>query len=108
MEPGTAADAVDELVHVGLRVSRAVTGAPAGPSIGLACTDVDRSWYVDLAEAGHLAIHREPVDVAVTLRGTAEGLLLWLWGRIDIDDGKMDVIGERAVVARWTELMPTS
>jgi hypothetical protein len=69
---------------------------------------VDQAWHLDLAEVGHLTIRAEPIDVAVTLRGTAEALLLWLWGRIDIVGGEIEVDGDRSVVERWTELLPTS
>jgi uncharacterized protein (TIGR03083 family) len=108
MEPDTAADAVDEMLDVGLRVTRAMADAPAGPAIRLACTDAHRAWHLDLAEVGRLTIHTEPIDVTVTLRGTAEALLLWLWGRIDIAGGDIEVDGDRSVVARRTELLPTS
>jgi uncharacterized protein (TIGR03083 family) len=108
MEPDVAADAVDELLDVGLRVTRAAADSPAGPAIRLACTDAHQAWHLDLAEVGRLTIHAEPIDVAVTLRGTAEALLLWLWGRIDIAGGELDIDGDRSVVTRWTELLPTS
>ena len=108
MDPGTAADAVDEVLGVGLRVTRAVAGAPAGPAIRLACTDARHEWDLDLAEAGRLTLPTTPIEVAVTLRGTAEALLLWLWGRIDIAERDIEVEGDRSVLARWRELLPTS
>ncbi len=108
MEPGTAADAIDEMVGVGLRVARAITAAPAGPAIRLVCADIDQAWCFDLAAVGRLTMRAEPIEVAVTLRGTAEALLLFLWGRVDIDGGEIEVDGDRSVVARWTELLPTS
>jgi len=108
MEADAAADAVDELLDVGLRASRAITDAPAGPAIGVACTDADEAWYVDLSDVGRITIQTEPIDTAVTLRGTAEALLLWLWGRVDIADGGIEIDGDRSVVARRTELLPTS
>ena len=114
MEPEIAADAVDELLDVGLRVTRAVADAPAGPAIRLACVDTPdtpHAWHLDLSEVGRLTIHAQPidvVDVAVTLRGTAEDLLLWLWGRIEIDGASIEVDGDRSVLDRWTELLPTS
>jgi hypothetical protein len=67
-----------------------------------------QAWHLDLAGVSRLTIHAEPIDVDVTLRGTAEALLLWLWGRIDIAGGELDIDGDRSVVARWTELLPTS
>jgi uncharacterized protein (TIGR03083 family) len=108
MEPETAADAVDELLDVGVRVIRAVADAPAGPSISLASTDAHRAWHLDLGEVGHLTIRTAPIDTVVTLRGTAEALLLWLWGRVDIAAGEIEIDGDRSVVARRTELLPVS
>jgi uncharacterized protein (TIGR03083 family) len=108
MEPEIAADAVDELLAVGLGVTRAMTHAPAGPAIRLACIDTPHAWHLDLSEVGRLTLHAQPIDVAVTLRGTAEDLLLWLWGRIEIEGASIEVDGDRSVLARWTELLPTS
>lgn len=108
MEPETAADAVDEVLDVGLRVTRAMADSPAGPAVRLACTDAPRAWHLDLGEAGRLTIHAESIDVDVTLRGTAEALLLWIWGRLDVAGGGLDVDGDRSVVTRWAELLPTS
>jgi hypothetical protein len=70
--------------------------------------DHPTSWHLDLTEVGRLTIHAESIDVDVTLRGTAEALLLWLWGRIDITGGELDIDGDRSAVARWSELLPTS
>ena len=108
MEPEIAADAIDELLDVGLRVTGAVTDAPAGPAIRLACIDSHYAWHLDLSEIGRLTIHAQPIDVAVTLRGTAEDLLLWLWRRIEIDGASIEVDGDRSVLDRRTELLPTS
>jgi hypothetical protein len=51
----------------------------------------------DVADAYRtgLTIHAESIDVDVTLRGTAEALLLWLWERIDIAGGELDIDGDR-------------
>lgn len=108
MEPEIATGAVDEVLDVGLRVTRAVAHAPAGPAIRLACADTPHVWHLDLSEVGRLTIHAQPIDVAVTLSGTAEDLLLWLWGRIEIEGASIEVDGDRSVLARWTELLPTS
>lgn len=108
MAPEVAADAVDELLEVGLRVTRAATDAPAGPAVRLACSDARHAWDLDLSQAGRLTIHPEPIDVAVTLRGTAEALLLWLWGRVEIEGASIEVDGDRSLLARRAELLPTS
>jgi uncharacterized protein (TIGR03083 family) len=107
MDPEIAADAVDELVHVGLRVTRSVAAAPAAPAIALACTDSEHVWYLDLAEVGRLAVHTTPIDTAATISGTAEALLLWLWGRVDLATGGILIEGDPSVVARRSELLPT-
>jgi uncharacterized protein (TIGR03083 family) len=108
MVPEVAADAVDEMIDVGLRATRATAHAPAGPAIRLQCADARHVWHLDLSEVGRLTIHAEPIDVAVTLRGTAEELLLWLWARIEIDHTAIEVEGDRSVLTRRGELLPTS
>jgi uncharacterized protein (TIGR03083 family) len=110
MDPVVAADALDEHLDLGVSATRAIHGSPAGPSVRIACTDADAEWYLDLAEAGRRAIHRgpfEPIDVALTLRGGAEALLLLLWGRLDAESAGVDGDGDHEVLARWTELVPT-
>ena len=42
------------------------------------------------------------------MRGTAEALLLWPRGRIDIAGGELDIDGDRTVVTRRNEFLPTS
>ena len=65
MDPVIAADAVDEYLDFAVSATRAILGAPAGPAVRIVCTDADREWYLDFAEAGG-TIHREPVDIAMT------------------------------------------
>ena len=51
MDPVIAADAVDEYLDFAVSATRAILGAPAG--LGrIVCTDADREWYLDFAEAG--------------------------------------------------------
>ena len=106
MDPVIAADAVDEYLDFAVSATRAILGAPAGPAVRIVCTDADREWYLDFAEAGRRTIHREPVDVAMTLRGRAEALLLLMYGRLDAELAGVDVDGDHEVLARWTELVP--
>jgi predicted lipid carrier protein YhbT len=69
---------------------------------------VDYFAVIDVAGAGQCAVYREPTEVALTLRGGAEALLLLLWGRLDADRAGVGVEGDREVLARWTELVPTA
>jgi len=106
MDPVVAADAVDEYLDFAVSATRAILGAPAGPAVRIVCTDADLEWYLDLAQAGRRTIHREPVDVAMMLRGRAEGLLLLMYGRLDAECAGVDVAGDHEVLARWAELVP--
>lgn len=106
MDPVVAADALDEYLDFAVSATRAILGAPAGPAVRIVCTDADQEWYLDFAEAGRRTIHREPVDVAMTLRGRAEALLLLLYGRLDAEHAGVDVDGDLDVLVRWTELVP--
>jgi hypothetical protein len=106
MEPSVAADGVDEMLDVFVSATRALHGSPAGPAVRICCTDADGDWYLDLAEAGERTVHAEPVDVALTMRGRAEALLLLLWGRLDADTAGVDLEGDPEVLTRWAELVP--
>jgi hypothetical protein len=91
---------------LGVGASRAINASPAGPAVRVACTDTAREWHLDLTEAGR-TLHHEPIDVAMTLRGEAEALLLLLWGRLDADHTNVDIDGDHQILARWTELVPS-
>ena len=108
MDPEVAAHAVDEYLDLGVSASRAINRSPAGPAVRVACTDIDREWFLDLAEAGRSTLHPQPIDVALSLRGRAEALALLLWGRLDADSAGVDVDGDREVLARWNELVPSA
>jgi uncharacterized protein (TIGR03083 family) len=109
MDPAVAADSIDELVDVFFGASRAVNGSPAGPVVGFRCTDVGGEWYVDLTEPGArtvLAVAPPSGDVAFTLSGPAEDLLLVLWGRLDLAATKVTLAGDESVWSNWTTLVP--
>ena len=106
IDPPVAADAIDEWADVLVGASRALHMSPAGPAVRISCADVDQEWYLSLAEAGGRTVHTEPIDVALTIRGEAEALLLLLWGRIDADAAGVDLEGDTDLLARWNELVP--
>jgi uncharacterized protein (TIGR03083 family) len=113
MDPVVAADALDEFLDVAVAATRGFHGSPAGPAVRVACTDTDAEWHLDLAEAGRRTLHRGPgdvgvdADVALTLRGGAEALLLWAYGRLDVAAAGVAVEGDHEVLAGWTELVPS-
>jgi uncharacterized protein (TIGR03083 family) len=106
MEPPVAADGVDELLDVFVRTTRELQGAPAGPLVHLEGTDAGRQWFLDLREPGGRALASGPVECATSLRGSAEGLLLVLWGRLDPESAGVEVQGDRDLMERWGELIP--
>jgi uncharacterized protein (TIGR03083 family) len=107
MDPSVAADGIDEWLDVFVSASRAVHGSPGGPAVGIGCTDTEGQWHLDLAEVGGRTVRSGPIDdVAVTLRGPAEALLLLLWGRLDASTAGVLIEGDGSILARWTELIP--
>jgi uncharacterized protein (TIGR03083 family) len=106
MDPAVAADGVDELLDVFVDASRGLHASPAGPAVRIACTDAEEEWYLDLSVAGGRTVQTEPMDVALTLRGRAEALLLLLWGRVDAEAAGVEVDGDRDVLTGWNKLVP--
>lgn len=107
MDPEVAADAIDEYLDLGVAAARAIHDAPAGPAIRVACTDIDRDWFLDLTEPGRRTLRPEPIPVALALYGPAESLLLVLWGRLAPDVAGIDPQGDPHVLARWSDLVPS-
>lgn len=108
MDPAVAADGVDELLDVFVGMSRFLHAAPgAGESFHLHCTDTDGEWLLVCNAAGERELRREHAKGDVAYRGRAEDLLLFGWGRIGAEDGGIEVLGDPAVHARWSELVPS-
>src|ERR1700677_3955353 len=76
-----AADGIDEFLDVFVAASRATHGAPAGPTVSFQCSDRTDEWWLDLSRRGERVVSRAPLDASVQIRGTAEQLLLVVWGR---------------------------
>lgn len=106
MDASVAADGVDELLDVFVSTTRALHRSPAGPAVHISCTDADPEWYLDLAEVGGRTVQAEPIDVALTLRGPAEALLLLLWGRMDASSAGVEVGGNHEILTNWDEFIP--
>jgi uncharacterized protein (TIGR03083 family) len=107
MDPEVAADAVDEFLMILLGATRAHFQAPAGPGIHLAATDSVDEWFLDLSQPGRHVASRHPIDVALSIRATAEELLLLVYGRIEPHAHGFRVEGDPELVSRWPELLPS-
>jgi uncharacterized protein (TIGR03083 family) len=103
IDPAMAADGIDEYFTVMLprMLQRgAVTLPDSAPPVGFELTDVSGSWIVRAEGA-------QPVpDVAsapvARVHGSAEDLLLVLWGRRDVT--RLDVAGDPAAALVWLTL----
>jgi uncharacterized protein (TIGR03083 family) len=102
-----AADGIDEFLDVFVAASRATHGAPAGPTMSFQCSDRSDEWWLDLSRRGERIVSRAPLDASVRIRGTAERLLLVVWGRIPPRDAAgVEVSGDVGGLDRWSELVP--
>lgn len=107
IDAALAADGIDEYLEIFVARVRAAVSAPGnGESVHVHCTDAAGEWLVTFPSAGTSELRREHAKGDVAFRGPAEGLLLYLWGRVDADAAGVDVIGDDGVLARWRELVP--
>ena len=102
--PEFATDGIDEYTEVGLRYS---SGRPnriyPSQSLHLHCTDTAGEWFMVGTDGPDLTVTREHAKGDAAVRGTAEGLLLWVWGR---NGGEVEILGDISVATAWRELAP--
>ena len=104
MDPAEASDGIDEMLEIFVGLTRVLFSAPGnGESAHLHCTDTVGEWLITFPAEGERVVTREHAKGDVAVRGPAESLLLFLWGR---DGGPVDVVGDQAVADRWRELVP--
>ena len=102
-----AADGIDEFLDVFVAASRAAHDAPAGPTMSFECSDRSERWWLDLSGRGGRAVSREQRDASVRICGTAEQLLLIVWGRVPASGAPgVEVSGDVGELDRWSELVP--
>ncbi|MFI5508697.1 maleylpyruvate isomerase family mycothiol-dependent enzyme [Mycobacterium sp. NPDC051804] len=101
-----AADGIDEYLDIFVSTSRAAAGAPAGPTIGIECTDVDAAWMLGLPEPGKSTLLRGRASADVTMRATATELLLFAWGRLAASESAEIVEGSFESADMWTTFIP--
>lgn len=94
-----AIDGVDEFLEVFVPVADWGVVFPEGATIHLHSTDGDSDgeWLVRLGPDG-VTVTREHAKGDVAVRGPAEALLRWLWGR---DDAAVELLGDTATSSRF-------
>lgn len=97
--PDLAADGVDEIVTDFLPAfvrRNAVEGLEG--TMHLHCSDTEGEWVIDFG-APDLDVRREHAKADLAIRGPASDLLLWLWNRVPLDSGTLEVFGREDVAA---------
>ena len=104
IEAALAADGVDE--YFGVIVPRLVQRdglvLPSAGSAHLHCTDTEGEWTLEVVD-GEYVLDREHRKGDAAVRGTAEQLLLRVWGR-DVHGDALEVLGDADVAAAWLGL----
>ncbi len=103
IDPALASDGIDEYFSLVLPrlVDRDGLELPSS-SLHVHCTDTEGEWTVEVLD-GALAVDRAHRKGDAALRGSAEHLLLRLWGR-PVPDGAVDVVGDEAAAGAWLSL----
>jgi len=104
IDPAIAAECIDEYTEVGLRFS---SGRPnreyPTSSLHLHCTDTEGEWILTGTDGPDFTVAREHTKGDAAVRGRAEDLLLWIWGR---EAGEVEILGDESVAATWRALAP--
>jgi uncharacterized protein (TIGR03083 family) len=102
-----ALDGIDQHFEVQIPAARR-WGKPiqgGGETYHFHRTDGEGEWLVRF-EGDDVTVSREHAKGDVAVRGSAEDLFLWLWGRIPSD--RLEVHGDASLLERYRELVPSS
>jgi predicted lipid carrier protein YhbT len=69
------------------------------------CTDVPGEWLITF-QGGDVAVKQVHEKGDIAIRGSAQDLFLWLWGRIPGD--RLEVLGDTALLQRYRQLVPSN
>lgn len=105
IDPTIAADVVDEWID--FRVRRKFSQDSAnftvlGGNVHLQCTDVPGEWTFGIAD-GQLVIVEEHQEAAVSVKGTANDLALFVYRRGN--DAEVGIFGDTDLLSRWFSAM---
>tara|TARA_B100000686_G_C16642317_1_gene890837 strand:- start:109 stop:810 length:702 start_codon:yes stop_codon:yes gene_type:complete len=103
IETKIANDGINEILEASIpyRLSNDSVEHPSG-SLHLHQTDGDGEWLVS-ATGGNLQVTREHAKGDAAVRGTAENLFLYLWGRSNDD---LEYFGDQKVIEAWAKVAP--
>lgn len=105
--PALALDGIDQHFDVQIAAAR-VWGEPiagSGETYHVHATDIPGEWLVGF-EGDEVTVRRVHEKGDVAIRGTAEDLFLWLWGRSPAD--RLEVHGDATLLGRYRQLVPGS
>ena len=101
-EPELAVDAIDELFEFFIPVRQPSVYAGNGQTVHLHATDADGEWIITRGANGIDVRHaHEKSDVAA--RGSAQDLMLFVWGRID--PSRLQTFGDVTLLEDWQRLV---
>jgi uncharacterized protein (TIGR03083 family) len=101
IEPGFAVDGIDEVFSVFVPVLGAGRSPGDGRTVHLHTTDAEGEWLIRF-DPGDVAVEAGHAKGDVAVRGPASGLLLWLWGRLPLED--LEVFGAADAARALREL----
>ncbi|HEX2701168.1 MAG TPA: maleylpyruvate isomerase family mycothiol-dependent enzyme [Acidimicrobiales bacterium] len=90
--PAFAVDGLDEVCFVFVPVVGSGRSPGDGRTVHLHATDAEGEWLVRFAE-GEVVAEAGHAKGDAAVRSSASDLLLWIWGRLDLD--RLDVFGDR-------------
>ena len=106
LDPTLAADSVDEFLTFSLSSDLDPADPPRPPldgALSLIAADVDRAWTVRDSQPGTVLVV-DGVHAAATLTAPAFELLLWLYGRVELDaPAPADQLGRRLRALSFTD-----
>jgi uncharacterized protein (TIGR03083 family) len=106
IDTAIALDGIDQHFQVQIPACR-TWGTPAqgrGETYHFHRMDGDGEWVIRF-DSDAVTVRKEHAKGDIALRGTAEDLFLWLWGRIPAD--RLEVFGDRSLLERYRELVPS-
>jgi uncharacterized protein (TIGR03083 family) len=93
IDPTLAADGIDEILNIFVPALGAGRSPGDGRSVHLHAHDTDGEWLARFND-GAVSVEQGHVKGNAAVRGPAGDLLLWLWGRQQLD--ALEVLGDRS------------